>query len=81
RAGAREVTGFGLGTGVGALAGRISFSGGTYLAVQAGLTLAGPVGWIVLGGIFAGSLAVGYFAGSTFDRLGQGLSEHLMTRK
>ena len=81
RAGAREMTGFGLGTGVGALAGRISFSGGTYLAVQAGLTLAGPVGWIVLGGIFAGSLAVGYFAGSTFDRLGQGLSEHLMTRK
>jgi hypothetical protein len=72
------MTGFGLGTTFGMGAGKLTFAGGTYLAVQAGLTFAGPVGWILLGGIFAGSLAVGYFVGSEVDNLSQDGAEWLM---
>lgn len=78
RAGAREMTGFGLGTAFGMGAGKLTFAGGTYLAVQAGLTFAGPVGWMLLGGIFAGSLAVGYFVGSEVDSLSQDGAEWIM---
>lgn len=77
RAGAREMTGFGLGTAAGLYVGKATFAGGTLLAVQAGLTLAGPVGWVLLGGIFAVSLITGYFAGSAVDTLGQYISETL----
>jgi hypothetical protein len=78
RAGAREMTGFGLGTASGIGAGRAVFAGGTYLAVQAGLTFAGPVGWMVLGGIFAGSLVAGYLVSSHVDSEAQQLSTSLM---
>jgi hypothetical protein len=78
RAGAREMTGFGLGTVFGLGAGKLTFAGGTYLAVQAGLTFAGPVGWMLLGGIFAGSLVVGYFIGTNMDNFGQYVSGALM---
>ncbi len=78
RAGAREMTGFGLGTVFGLGAGKLTFAGGTYLAVQAGLTFAGPVGWMLLGGIFAGSLVVGYFIGTNMDNFGQSVSGALM---
>ncbi|MEK9714016.1 MAG: hypothetical protein VW258_15750 [Thalassolituus sp.] len=78
RAGAREVTGFGAGTAAGLIVGKATFAGGTLLAVQAGLTLAGPVGWVLLGGIFAVSLTAGYFAGSAVDASGQYISEILM---
>ncbi|MEK9767196.1 MAG: hypothetical protein VW274_12035, partial [Thalassolituus sp.] len=78
QAGARELTGFGLGTAFGLGAGKLTFAGGTYLAVQAGLTFAGPVGWLLLGGIFAGSLVIGYFVGTAMDNFGQYISEALM---
>ncbi|WP_370293360.1 hypothetical protein [Thalassolituus sp.] len=78
RAGAREVTGFGAGTAAGLIVGKATFAGGTFLAVQAGLTLAGPVGWVLLGVIFAVSLTAGYFAGSAVDASGQYISKTLM---
>ncbi|MAE35128.1 MAG: hypothetical protein CMH97_07780 [Oceanospirillaceae bacterium] len=78
RAGAREVTGFGLGTAAGLYVGKATFAGGTLLAVNAGLTLAGPVGWVLLGGVFAVSLTAGYFAGSKLDELGQNGADWIM---
>ena len=78
REGAKQMTGFGLGTAFGMGSGKLTFAGGTYLAVQAGLTFAGPVGWMLLGGIFAGSLAVGYFVGSKVDILSQDGAEWIM---
>ena len=78
REGAKQMTGFGAGAAGGMVAGRAVFAGGTWLAVQAGLTLAGPVGWIVLGGIFSASLVGGYLVGSYVDSKAQEKSERLM---
>ena len=78
REGAKQMTGFGAGAAGGMVAGRAVFAGGTWLAVQAGLTLAGPVGWIVLGGIFSASLIGGYLVGSYVDSKAQEKSERLM---
>jgi len=78
QAAAREMTGFGLGTASGIGAGRAVFAGGTYIAVQAGLTLAGPIGWLVLGGIFAASLASGYYVSMYVDEEAKELSSSLM---
>ncbi|WP_320818837.1 hypothetical protein [Thalassolituus sp.] len=78
REGAKQMTGFGLGAAFGMGSGKLTFAGGTYLAVQAGLTFAGPIGWMLLGGIFAGSLAVGYFVGSKVDSLSQDGAEWIM---
>lgn len=78
REGAKQITGFGAGTASGALLGRAVFSGGVILAAQAGLSLAGPVGWAILGGIFTVSLVAGYFAGTAVDEFAQGKSDQLM---
>ncbi len=78
QAAAREMTGFGLGTASGIGAGRAVFAGGTYIAVQAGLTLAGPIGWLVLGGIFAVSLASGYYVSMYVGEEAKELSYSLM---
>jgi hypothetical protein len=80
REGAKEITGFGFGSAAGIASGQLAFAGGTWLAVQAGLTLAGPVGWILLGAIFSVSLVTGYFAGVEADKFGQALSDLLYER-
>ncbi len=78
REGAKQMTGFGFGAAAGMFFGKITFAGGTAIALQAGLTLAGPVGWLVLGAVFATSFAVGYVVGSKADDLGQIASDRLM---
>jgi hypothetical protein len=78
REGAKQMTGFGFGAAAGMFFGKITFAGGAAIAVQAGLTLAGPVGWLVLGAIFATSFTVGYVVGSKADDLGQIASDRLM---
>jgi hypothetical protein len=78
REGAKQMTGFGAGGALGSFAGRVSFGAGTAIAIQAGLTFAGPVGWLLLGTIFAGSIAVGYLVGSNIDSLTQDLSTRIM---
>jgi hypothetical protein len=72
------MTGFGAGAAGGMVAGRAVFAGGTLLAVQAGLTLAGPVGWLILGGIFITSVGAGYLIGSSIDNGSQKFSDWLM---
>ncbi|WP_221794016.1 hypothetical protein [Oceanobacter mangrovi] len=75
RESAKQVTGFGTGAAVGTATGRVTFAAGMagagWVAAQAGLTLAGPVGWAVMGVVFAGSLVAGYFAGQAADNFGQ----------
>ena len=78
REGAKQMTGFGFGAAAGMFFGKITFAGGTAIALQAGLTLAGPVGWLVLGAIFATSFTVGYVVGSKADDLGQIASDRLL---
>ena len=78
REGAKQMTGFGAGAAGGMVAGRAVFAGGTLLAVQAGLTLAGPVGWLILGGIFITSVGAGYLIGSSIDNGSQKFSDWLM---
>ena len=80
REAAKQMTGFGLGGVSGIGAGRVAFSGGVWAASQTGLTLAGPAGWLVLGGIFLVSVAAGYFVGGYIDKKGQVASEFLMNR-
>lgn len=50
---------------------------GTWLAVQTGLTLAGPLGWTVLGTLFLGSVAAGYCVGGWADTKGKNWSESI----
>ena len=69
RAGAREMTGFGLGTASGLYAGGLAYSGL--------IALAGPVGWGVLGAIFAVSLAAGYLASTVGSAAGEKLSDRV----
>ncbi|WP_276677538.1 hypothetical protein [Thalassolituus oleivorans] len=78
REGAKQMTGFGFGAAAGMFFGKITFAGGAAIAVQAGLTLAGPVGWLVLGAIFATSFTVGFVVGSKADDLGKIASDRLM---
>lgn len=69
RAAAREVTGFGAGTAAGLYVGGIAYTGL--------IALAGPVGWGVLGAIFAVSLAAGYLASTVGGAAGEKLSDRL----
>jgi len=39
-----------------------------------GLTLAGPLGWAVLGTLFLGSVSAGYFVGNRMDEIGKDVS-------
>jgi len=78
REGAKQITGFGLGGAFGTGTGRAVFAGGVWAATQAGLTLAGPVGWFILSGIFLMSIASGYFVGSYMDTKGKELSDLTM---
>lgn len=65
-------------TASGILVGRGVFSAGVIVATQAGLTLAGPIGWEISGSIFILSLAAGYIAGTTADQFSQEKSDKLM---
>lgn len=76
--GAKQITGFGLGGAAGIAVGQGIFSGGIAVASAAGLTIAGPIGWAILGTLFLGSLAAGYFAGSLGDSLGQEAAKRIM---
>ena len=67
RAGAREVTGFGAGTAAGLLAGKAAYFGL--------ISMAGPVGWGVLGGIFLISLGAGYLASKFGSDFGEAVSD------
>ncbi|MFE8073484.1 hypothetical protein QQM79_20700 [Marinobacteraceae bacterium S3BR75-40.1] len=66
-----QMTGFGLGGAVGTTVGRATVAGGTALAAQAGLIVAGPVGWAVLGGIVLVGIAAGFATGYFMDQAGQ----------
>ena len=67
RAGAREVTGFGAGTAAGLLAGKAAYFGL--------ISIAGPVGWGVLGAIFMISLGAGYLASKVGSDFGEAVSD------
>ncbi|MEJ2680175.1 MAG: hypothetical protein P8144_01505 [Gammaproteobacteria bacterium] len=76
----RQITGFGFGGTFGLGAGQLTFTAGSSAAAASGLTMAGPVGWIVLGTLLAGSLVAGYYAGSAMDRFGQERADWIMNR-
>ena len=78
REGAKQITGFGLGGAFGIGATQFSIQLGSLAAAQAGLTLAGPVGWATLGLIFIVSLSVGYIVGTKIDNAAQSGSELIM---
>src|SRR5690554_2087826 len=65
------MTGFGAGAAAGGLAGKYTIVGGTALAAKAGLLVAGPVGWAVLGVVVAAGLIAGFTAGHYLDQGGQ----------
>ena len=67
RAAAREVTGFGAGTAAGLFAGKAAYFGL--------ISIAGPVGWGVLGAIFMVSLGVGYLASKVGSDFGEAVSD------
>ncbi|MEJ2669830.1 MAG: hypothetical protein P8077_06110 [Gammaproteobacteria bacterium] len=74
----RQLSGFGLGGAAGIYVGQATFGAGAAIAVEAGLLVSGPIGWLVLGGIFAASLGAGYLAGGYGDKFGQGFSNGIM---
>lgn len=69
REGAKQMTGFGLGTASGLYLGGLAYSGL--------IALAGPVGWGVLGAIFAVSVTAGYIASTVGDAAGEKLSDRV----
>jgi hypothetical protein len=70
REGAKEVTGFGLGTATGIFAATGAYSGL--------LALAGPVGWGLLGAIFLVSFGAGMLGSYAGNEFGQQISTFLM---
>ncbi|WP_404362302.1 hypothetical protein [Marinobacter sp.] len=62
-----QMAGFGLGGAAGGLTGKYTVIGGTALAAKAGLLVAGPVGWAVLGVIVGAGLLAGLTAGRYID--------------
>jgi hypothetical protein len=76
----RQITGFGFGGAFGLGAGQLTFTAGSSVAAASGLTLAGPVGWIVVGTLLAGSLVAGYYAGSYGDQVGQDIANGILVR-
>jgi hypothetical protein len=69
REGAKQMTGFGLGTASGLYVGGLAYTGL--------IALAGPVGWGVLGAIFAVSVTAGYIASTVGDAAGEKLSDRV----
>lgn len=77
RESAKQITGFGTGGAAGILVGRATMTGGIYLAAEAGLLVAGPVGWAVLGSVLLVSFYAGYVAGNTGDITGKWVANKL----
>ena len=75
RESARQVTGFGAGAAAGIVAGKAVVSGGIALASSAGLLVAGPIGWTVLGVVVVTGLIAGFAAGSVFDEFGKSAAD------
>ncbi|WP_097459075.1 hypothetical protein [Mangrovitalea sediminis] len=69
-----QMTGFGLGGAAGTLTTRVVIMGATTYAMEAGMIVAGPVGWFALAIIVGAGLIAGFEAGSIFDTAGQKLS-------
>lgn len=75
-----QMTGFGTAGVVGGLAGKYTVVGGTALAAKAGLLVAGPVGWAVLGVVVTVGVLAGLGAGLYADRKGQNFASMLWDR-
>ena len=71
RESAIQLTGFGSGGAAGGYVGKYTIVGGTALAAKAGLVVAGPVGWAVVGVIVAAGLFAGLGAGYYAERVGR----------
>ncbi|MFE8072437.1 hypothetical protein QQM79_15370 [Marinobacteraceae bacterium S3BR75-40.1] len=71
RESAVQMTGFGAGGAVGGWVGRAVITGGAAYAAEAGLIVAGPMGWIALGVIVSVGVLAGYAAGTQMDEIGQ----------
>lgn len=80
RESAIQMVGFGAGGAAGGLTGKIVVGGGALLAAQAGLLVAGPVGWAVLGVVVGAGLLAGFAVGSYADKEGQGLAASIWDR-
>lgn len=80
RESAVQMTGFGAGGASAGLAGKAVFAGGSLLAVNAGLMVAGPAGWAVLGVIFCVSVVAGLGVGYYMDQIGQSVAELIWDR-
>ncbi|PCM44902.1 hypothetical protein [Marinobacter sp. ANT_B65] len=74
------MTGFGTAGVVGGLTGKYAVIGGTALAAQAGLIVAGPVGWAVLGVVVTVGVLAGLGAGLYADQKGQNFASMLWDR-
>lgn len=72
------MTGFGVAAG--GLSGKYTILGGTALAAKAGLLVAGPVGWVVLGVVVAVGVLAGVGAGSIADKRGQSIAAGIWDR-
>lgn len=77
RESSRQMTGFGLGGALGFSAGRAAMTGGAYFAAKAGLLVAGPLGWAVLGVVVLGSLGAGYMVGKYADQTGKWVADSI----
>ncbi len=75
-----QMTGFGIGGVTGGLTGQGVVAGGTILAAKAGLLVAGPVGWAVLGVIVGAGFVAGYKVGSFIDNEAQSAASRLWDR-
>lgn len=75
-----QMTGFGTAGVVGGLAGKYTVIGGTALAAKAGLIVAGPVGWAVLGVVVTVGVLAGLGAGLYADQKGQNFASMLWDR-
>jgi hypothetical protein len=67
RESAIQMTGFGAGGLAGGLTGKAVVGSGAFLAAKAGLLVAGPVGWAVLGVVVGAGILAGLSVGSLAD--------------
>ncbi|MBU2873555.1 hypothetical protein [Marinobacter salexigens] len=75
-----QMTGFGFAGAAGGLTGKYTILAGTALAAKAGLLVAGPVGWAVLGVIVTVGVFAGLGAGSIADKRGRNIAAGIWDR-
>jgi len=78
RESARQLTGFGAGAAAGIYIGGATITAGSAWAASAGLMVAGPIGWAVLGVVVAVGLVSGFAAGYFFDSAGKTFADWIM---